>query len=50
MQDKMLVVLMIAAVVSLGIGIFEATKPGADSEHKYAWVEGLAIIFAGIIH
>jgi hypothetical protein len=46
MQDRTLQVLSVAAIVSLAIGIYEAARDSESSEHKYAWVEGLAIIFA----
>lgn len=41
-KDKVLLLLSVAAVVSLAIGIYQSTQPGGAPE----WVEGVAIIVA----
>ena len=52
-NDKMILLLSVAAVVSLALGIYEsvdAAKAGnSDPGKKVAWVEGVAIIIAILI-
>ncbi|KAJ1924514.1 plasma membrane calcium, partial [Tieghemiomyces parasiticus] len=49
MQEKIIIVLAIAAVVSLGLGIYEDVSSDSDGEAKVNWVEGFAIIVAILI-
>ncbi|CAG8470029.1 4094_t:CDS:2 [Funneliformis mosseae] len=53
MQEKVLILLTVAAFVSLGLGIFEDFGPLQEAESanqpKIRWVEGVAIIVAIII-
>ncbi|CAI2161661.1 17506_t:CDS:2 [Funneliformis geosporum] len=53
MQEKVLILLTIAAFVSLGLGLFEDFGPHQNEEDpnqpKIRWVEGVAIIVAIII-
>ncbi|CAG8464180.1 6543_t:CDS:2 [Ambispora gerdemannii] len=50
MKDKMLIILTVAAFISLGLGLYEDFAPNSKStetdEPKISWVEGVAIIFA----
>ncbi|KAJ1962050.1 plasma membrane calcium [Dipsacomyces acuminosporus] len=48
LKDKMLILLIVAAVVSLGIGIYQDVRPTDDPEEaeNVHWVEGFAIIVA----
>ncbi|CAJ0650146.1 964_t:CDS:2 [Entrophospora sp. SA101] len=49
-QEKILILLTIAATISLGLGLYEDLRPTADpSEPKVSWVEGVAIIVAIMI-
>ncbi|CAH1765976.1 1340_t:CDS:2 [Entrophospora sp. SA101] len=50
MQEKILVLLAIAAIISLGLGLYEDLRPNADPDMpKVSWVEGVAIIVAIMI-
>nr|CAG8460801.1 2678_t:CDS:2 [Entrophospora candida] len=50
MQEKILVLLAIAAIISLGLGLYEDLRPNADPDKpKVSWVEGVAIIVAIMI-
>lgn len=55
MKDKVLILLSVAAVISLALGLYETFGQGTqyDSEHKpmpkVDWVEGVAIIAAVVI-
>ncbi|KAK3825887.1 MAG: PMCA-type calcium-translocating P-type ATPase [Benniella sp.] len=63
LQEKILILLLIAAVVSIGLGIYEdygmdhPTEPLINDDYtvsdkippKIAWVEGVAILFAVVI-
>ena len=44
-KDKVLLLLSAAAIVSLAIGIYQATQPGGGPE----WIEGVAIIVAIVV-
>jgi len=49
MQDKILILLAIAAVISLGLGLYEdfgVKHPDGVQQPKVSWVEGVAIIVA----
>ncbi|KAJ3401117.1 plasma membrane calcium, partial [Chytridiales sp. JEL 0842] len=53
-QDKILILLTVAAFVSLAIGIYEDTKPlgpnaSEADKQKIHWIEGFAIIVAVLI-
>ena len=50
-NDKVLMLLSVAAVVSLAIGLYQtfAPNPGHEDEPKVEWVEGVAIIAAIVI-
>ena len=51
-NDKVLILLTAAAVVSLALGIYQsvqASKPGGDESEKVAWVEGVAIVVAILV-
>lgn len=50
-NDKVLMLLSAAAVVSLAIGLYQtfAPNPGHEDEPKVEWVEGVAIIAAIVI-
>ena len=51
-NDKVLILLTVAAVVSLALGIYQsiqAGKPGHDPSEKVAWVEGVAIVVAIVV-
>lgn len=47
-NDKVLILLSMAAVVSLAVGIYQSVKP-ADGEAPVEWVEGVAIVVAIVI-
>lgn len=54
MKDKVLILLSVAAVVSLALGLYETFGTGPEYEHgervpKVDWVEGVAIIVAIVI-
>ncbi|PKK68030.1 PMCA-type calcium-translocating P-type ATPase [Rhizophagus irregularis] len=52
MQEKVLILLIIAAVVSLGLGLYEdfgVKDPATEGQPKIRWVEGVAIIIAFLI-
>lgn len=55
MQDKVLIVLSVAAIVSLALGLYETFGQGDEydseghKEPKVEWVEGVAIIVAIVI-
>ncbi|CAG8527717.1 11332_t:CDS:2 [Ambispora leptoticha] len=48
MQDKVLIILTVAAFVSLGLGLYEDFGPNTKdtNEPKIKWVEGVAIVIA----
>ena len=51
-NDKVLILLTAAAVVSLALGIYQsvqASKPGGDPDERVAWVEGVAIVVAILV-
>ncbi|KAF2754631.1 calcium transporting P-type ATPase-like protein [Pseudovirgaria hyperparasitica] len=45
-NDKILILLTIAALISLALGIFESTQPHPNGEPRVEWVEGVAIMVA----
>lgn len=46
-QDKILILLCVAAVVSLALGIYQSTRPHKEGEGaNIEWVEGVAILVA----
>ena len=47
-NDKVLILLTVAAVISLALGIYQSVKP-QEGEAPVEWVEGVAIIVAIII-
>ena len=47
-KDKVLILLSVAAVVSLALGIYQSVRP-TDGEARVEWVEGVAIIIAIVI-
>jgi Ca2+-transporting ATPase len=53
LQEKVLILLIIAAIVSLGLGLYEDFGAKETAEHagqpKIRWVEGVAIIIAILI-
>ncbi|GBC44342.2 calcium-translocating P-type ATPase [Rhizophagus irregularis DAOM 181602=DAOM 197198] len=52
MQEKVLILLIIAAVVSLGLGLYEdfgVKDPATEGQPKIRWVEGVAILIAILI-
>lgn len=50
-NDKVLILLTVAAVVSLALGIYQTIQPPPGEEHEahVEWVEGVAIIIAILI-
>ena len=48
-NDKILILLTVAAAVSLGLGIYQSTTPQPGGEAPVEWVEGVAIMVAIII-
>lgn len=46
-NDKVLILLTIAAVISLAVGIYQSVQP--STEAKVEWVEGVAIIVAILV-
>ena len=48
-NDKVLILLSVAAVVSLSLGIYQSVTPQPDGEAPVEWVEGVAIIVAIVI-
>lgn len=49
-NDKVLILLTVAAVVSLALGIYQSVKPRAgNTEASVEWVEGVAIVVAILI-
>lgn len=50
LNDKVLIVLVIAAIIALSLGIYEAVgQPHPDGDYPTDWVEGLAILVAVIV-
>ncbi|KEF50966.1 Ca2+-transporting ATPase [Exophiala aquamarina CBS 119918] len=49
LQDKVLVLLSVAAVVSLALGLYQTFGPTHEEGAKVEWVEGVAIIVAILI-
>ena len=47
-NDKVLILLTAAAVISLALGIYQSVKP-KDGEARIQWVEGVAIVVAIVI-
>lgn len=47
-NDKVLILLSVAAVISLALGIYQSVRP-TDGEAPIEWVEGVAIIVAIVI-
>ncbi|EXJ58916.1 Ca2+-transporting ATPase [Cladophialophora yegresii CBS 114405] len=47
-NDKVLILLSVAAVISLALGIYQTVNPAPSEEHeaKVQWVEGVAIMVA----
>lgn len=47
-NDKVLILLSVAAVISLALGIYQTVNPAPSEEHeaKVEWVEGVAIMVA----
>lgn len=48
-NDKVLLLLTVAAVISLALGIYQSVRPTDDQEARVQWVEGVAIMVAIII-
>ena len=48
-NDKILILLTVAAAVSLGLGIYQSTTPQPGGGAPVEWVEGVAILVAIII-
>ena len=48
-NDKVLILLSVAAVVSLALGIYQSVTPQPEGEAPVEWVEGVAIMVAIII-
>lgn len=50
-NDKVLILLTVAAVVSLALGIYQTVQPPVGEEHEahVEWVEGVAIVIAILI-
>jgi len=48
-NDKVLILLSVAAVVSLALGIYQSVTPQPNGEAPVEWVEGVAIIVAIVI-
>ncbi len=48
-NDKILILLTVAAAVSLSLGIYQSTTPQPGGEAPVEWVEGVAIMVAIII-
>ncbi|KAJ9609965.1 plasma membrane calcium [Cladophialophora chaetospira] len=50
-NDKVLILLSVAAVVSLALGIYQTVNPAPSEEHeaKVQWVEGVAIMIAILV-
>ena len=48
-NDKVLILLTVAAVVSLALGIYQSVTPQPNGEAPVEWVEGVAIMVAIII-
>ncbi|KAK5030133.1 plasma membrane calcium [Exophiala sideris] len=50
-NDKVLILLSVAAVISLALGIYQTIKPAPSEEHEahVEWVEGVAIIIAILV-
>ncbi|KAJ1650286.1 plasma membrane calcium [Dispira simplex] len=46
LKDKMIILLCVAAIVSLGLGIYEDVRHKDSNEPKVNWVEGFAIMVA----
>jgi Ca2+-transporting ATPase len=50
LQDKILILLCVAAVISLALGIYQSTRPHtAEEGANIEWVEGVAILVAVFI-
>lgn len=50
-NDKVLILLSVAAVISLALGIYQTIKPAPSEDHeaRVEWVEGVAIIVAILV-
>ncbi|KKY28672.1 putative p-type calcium atpase [Phaeomoniella chlamydospora] len=48
-NDKVLILLTVAAVISLALGIYQSVQPADPHEARVEWVEGVAIIVAIVI-
>jgi P-type Ca2+ transporter type 2C len=50
-NDKVLILLSVAAVISLALGIYQTVNPAPSEEHeaKVQWVEGVAIMVAILV-
>ena len=50
-NDKVLILLSVAAVVSLALGIYQTVRPAPSEQHeaKVQWVEGVAIMVAILV-
>lgn len=48
-NDKVLILLSVAAVISLSLGIYQSVSPQPNGEAPVEWVEGVAIIVAILI-
>lgn len=48
-NDKVLILLTVAAVISLALGIYQSVTPQPNGEAPVEWVEGVAIMVAIII-
>ena len=46
LKDKVLILLSVAAVVSLALGIYQSTQPQPAGQAPVEWVEGVAIMVA----
>lgn len=49
LQDKVLILLSVAAVVSLALGLYQTFGPTHEEGAKVEWVEGVAIVVAILI-
>lgn len=48
-NDKILILLTVAAIIALALGIYQSTQPHPDGEAGVEWVEGVAIIVAIVV-
>ena len=48
-NDKVLIILTVAAVISLALGLYQTFQPHPNGEARIEWVEGVAIVVAIVI-